>query len=84
MNWQFISDGIKPKDLEECFAIDSQERGIVLCYWCEKENLFHAHDPYHTTFYFGEYEDYDNFVVAWIPVRDVMTDYFIDKEVKFR
>lgn len=42
MNWHFISDRIKPKDLEECFAIESRERELISCFLCEKENVFHT------------------------------------------
>lgn len=46
MNWIFYDSGVKPKHLEECFAIESRERQIVSCYWNNREKQFYSYDKY--------------------------------------
>ena len=81
MNWHFFDDGTVPKDLQECVAIESRERSIVPCYWVAKEKLFHVYDNNLDVFYLGEFEDYDNYVLAWIPIDDIIDDYFSKKSL---
>lgn len=81
MNWHFSDDGIKPHDFQDCIAIESRERRIVDCYWSQKENLFRTLDGGHI-FYLGEFDDYDNYVLAWISVDEIFKDYFAAKEAK--
>lgn len=45
MNWIFHGSGVKPKHLEECFAIESRERLIIpfsdiAVAWCYLEDVF--------------------------------------------
>lgn len=75
MNWIFYDRGVKPKHLEECFAIESRERQIVSCYWNDREKQFYSYDKYGEIFYLGPFEDYDNYVLAWIPASEVINDY---------
>lgn len=75
MNWIFYDSGVKPKHLEECFAIESREREIVSCYWNDRKIQFQAYDGEDDVFYLGPFEDYDNYVLAWIPAQEVINDY---------
>lgn len=72
MNWIFHDSGVKPKYLEECFAIDSRERLIIPCVWYADENQFWSQDG---IFYLGPFEDFDNYVLAWIPMDEFINDY---------
>lgn len=82
MNWHFSDDGTKPHDLQECIGIDSRKRIIVSCYWMEYEDLFRSYEgnDEYEEFYLGPFEDYDNYIVAWIPIDEVLKDYFSVKE----
>ena len=82
MNWHFINDGTKPKDLQECIAIESRERQIVSCYWMEQEDLFRSYEgeDEYKEFYLGPFEDYDNYILAWIPIDEIFKDYFGAKD----
>lgn len=75
MNWIFYDSGVKPKHLEECFAIESRERQIVPCYWNDREKQFYSNEKYGNVFYLGPFEDYDNYVLAWIPASKIINDY---------
>ena len=81
MNWHFSNDGTKPHDFQDCIAIESRERQIVDCFWSKKENIFRTYDS-GNVFYLGEFEDYDNYVLAWITVDEIFKDYFATKENK--
>ena len=60
MNWIFYDSDVKPKHLEECFAIESRERQIESCYWNDREKQFYSYDydKHGKIFYLGPFEDY--------------------------
>lgn len=85
MNWNFWDNGKKPRDTQECIGVESRERAIVLCYWVEREGVFRVCGWQEMVrngwedaelYYLGPFEDADNYILAWIPVDDILKDYF--------